>query len=52
MDGDMICDVLVEGLKVFEYLKFNMFMEYFNYYCKFNYGGGLKCLIKKAYLVN
>jgi hypothetical protein len=27
-------------------------MEHFNYHCKLNHGGGSKCSIKKAYLVN
>ena len=52
MDGDMIRDVLAEGLKVPEHLKPNTFMEHFNYHCKLNHGGGSKCSIKKAYLVN
>ena len=52
MDGDMIRDVLAEGLKVPERLKPNTFMEHFDYHCKLNHGGGSKCSIKKAYLVN
>jgi hypothetical protein len=52
MDGDMISDVLAEGLKVPERLKPNTFMEHFDYHCKLTHGGGSKCSIKKAYLVN
>lgn len=52
IDGEMVANVLNEGLKVPDRLSPNTFAEHFRYYCKFHHGGGAKCSIKKSYLAN
>ena len=52
MDGEMIANVLDEGLKVPDRLTPNSFAEHFRYYCKLHHGGGAKCSIKRKHLTN
>lgn len=52
MDGEMIANVLDEGLKVPDRLTPNSFAEHFRYYCKLHHGGGAKCSIKRRHLAN